>query len=114
MTKFVKGRSAIKMDESDESIKIEEEMLTLPLKVVLDLCLPSRSTTYVDTLLAKLNQEGINEPRLLKQLSREGIENTLGAKQYFDLGEVSDVVGVRDAIVRSTRNWPHGGKKGSG
>ena len=124
MTKIAKGRSAIKMEESDEddlhltTIKVEEdaEMSTLPLRVVLDLVLASRTPAYVDTLLAKLNQEGINEPRLLKQLSREGIENSLGAKQHFSLGEVSDVVGVRDAIVRSNRNYdrPHGGKKGSG
>ena len=112
------------MEESDENdlhltaIKVEEdaEMSTLPLKVVLDLVLASRTSAYVDTLLSKLNQQGINEPRLLKQLSREGIENSLGAKQHFSLGEVSDVVGVRDAIVRSNRNYdrPYGGEKGSG
>jgi len=122
MTKFAKDRSAIKTEESDEegvhltAIKVESdaEMLNLPLKVVLDLCLASRSPAYVDTLLAKLKQEGFNEPRHLKQLSREFIESSLGTKQHFDLGEVSDVVGVRDAIVRSDRNWQHAGKKGSG
>ena len=126
MMKIAKGRSAIKMEESDEddlhltAIKVEEaaEMSTLPLKVVLDLVLASRTPAYVDTLLSKLNQEGINEPRLLKQLSRGGIINSLGAKQHFSLGEVSDVVGVRDAIVLMNydRNYdrPHGGKKGSG
>ena len=124
MTKIAKGRSAIKMEESDEddlhlaAIKVEEdaEMSTLPLKVVLDLVLASRTPAYVGTLLAKLNQEGINEPRLLKQLSREGIENSLGAKQHFSLGEVSDVVGVRAAIVRSNVDYdrPHGRKKGLG
>ena len=126
MMKIAKGSSAIKMEESDEddlhltAIKVEEdaEMSTLPLKVVLDLVLASRTPAYVDTLLSKLNQEGINEPRLLKQLSREGIEISLGAKQHFILGEVSDVVGVRDAIVLMNydRNYdrPHGGKKGSG
>ena len=61
MTKFAKGRSAIKTEEeSDEegvhltAIKVDSdaEMLNLPLKVVLDLCLASRSPAYVDTLLA--------------------------------------------------------------
>ena len=126
MMKIAKGSSAIKMEESDEddlhltAIKVEEdaEMSTLPLKVVLDLVLASRTPAYVDTLLSKLNQEGINEPRLLKQLSRGGIMKSLGSKQHFSLGEVSDVVGVRDAIVLMNydRNYdrPHGGKKGSG
>ena len=113
MTKIVKGRSAIKMEESDEddvrltAIKVEEEaeMSTLPLKVVLELMLKSRTPQYVNELLMKLNNEGINEPQLLKQLSRKGIENLLGANMLFSLGEVSDVVGVRDAIVKSNRNF---------
>jgi hypothetical protein len=125
MTKIQRGRQAIKMEETEEDdvrltqIKIEEDshMGELPLKVVLDLVLSHRTPNYVHTLFQKLSQEGINEPRLLKQLSREGIEGNLTKKDNFSLGEVSDVVQVRDAIYRSTRqseDRPQGGKKGYG
>jgi hypothetical protein len=112
------------MEESDKddvrltAIKVEEDaaMDILPLKVVLDLVLDRRSPEYVDTLLKKLNQEGITEPRILKQLSREGIQTILGSKQTFNMGEVSDVVQIRDAIARSCGHYdrPHGGKNGGG
>ena len=71
MTKIAKGRSAIKMEESDEddcrrtAVKVEEgcKMDSIPLKVVVDLVLTKRSPEYVETLLQKLKVEGITEPR---------------------------------------------------
>jgi hypothetical protein len=115
---------SVKMEESEDedlcitSIKIydDAEMSNLPLKVALDLVLHNRSPAYIDALLRKLDQEGINEPRLLKQLSRKGIETSLGSKQNFNLGEIADVIGLQDAIYKSCRNneGPKGGKKGHG
>ena len=121
MTKIAKGRSAIKMEEFDEDdvrLAVEEDtaMDTLSLGVVLGLVLNSRSPEYVDTLLHKLTQEGITEPKGLQRLSREGIQTMLGSKQTFSMGEVSDIVSIRDAIGRSCRHYerPNGGKNGGG
>ena len=85
----------MKMDESDD----DDIRLTAIQKVVLELVLSNQSSTYVDTLLSKLNQEEIKEPSLLKQLSREGIENSLKNNDNFTLGKVSDIIGVRDMII---------------
>ena len=82
---------------------------------VLESVLSNRTPSYRDTLLFKLNQEGIHEPLLLKQLSREGIENSLGSKPEFDLEEISDIIRVRKMIIRNNRNFNKpGSKKESG
>ena len=91
------------MEKSDaDGIRLEDTAMdTLPLRVVLEWVLDSRSPEYVDTLLEKLIQEGITEPKGLQLLSREGIQTMLGSKQTFNMGEVSDIVNIRDAIGRS-------------
>ena len=119
MTKIAKA--AIK-------VEVDAAMDTLPLKIVLDLVFNSRSPEYVGTLLEKLTQEGITEPKGLQRLSREGILTIRGSKQTFNMGEVFDIVSIHRqtqarslirpsvAIGRSCRHYerPNGGKKGGG
>ena len=91
-------------------------MDTLPLNVLLEWVLNKRSHEYKCTLLIKLTQEGITESIGLQRLSREGIQTILGSKQTFNMGEVSDIVNIHDAIGRSCRHYerPNGGMKGGG
>ena len=123
MAKFAKGRSAIKMEESDDdddvrftAVKIENDsdLLTAPFRNVIEYCLPDRTPVYVRTLLKKLQQEGIKEPRHLNLLYPEVIMILLGARQQFILGEVSDVVEIRNAIARGNSNRQYHSKKGFG
>ena len=75
-----------------------------------------RTAEQVDVLLGKLLQEGIMEPRHLKDWSQERIDQKLAGKPHFRLGDISDFVGVLDVIAKSIRNFDklQGGKKGLG
>lgn len=119
MPRATRGRGSapfpdfIKMEsgESDDEgfmmggIKLEEDaqMDCMPLKVVIDLVLAKRTPEYVDTIHAKLGHEGITEAKSLKALSYSLIQTKLGLSDSFGLGEVADILAVRDAIIKSCR-----------
>jgi hypothetical protein len=88
----------------------------IPLKVVLDMVLAERTRKYVDTMLAKLGQEGVTDSRLLHQLSLDSIQTKV-RQPIFSPTEVSDIISVREAIERSCQRGSRergGLQKGSG
>lgn len=124
------GRSAVKQELADDEVQPtavkseyrgEQNTVYIPLKVVLDLVLAERSPKYVDTMFAKLGQEGVTESRLLHQLSSDSIQTRLTSLPNFSLEEVSDIISVREAIERSCQRgsrerggWQKGSRKKGG
>ena len=120
-------RVKTEISEDEDARKLS----ALSLKALLTRVSQSESSSYVDALLQKLANEGVDAAWQLKELSIEMIEKKLGPNQNFNLRDPGDVIRIRNVMTESCRrhsnssqprsrehsnghNERHDGKKGSG